>query len=592
MRPLFKLAVIAVCGVLGIAQSASPAQKPSDSEPVTTLKANTRVVLLDVVVNDKKGQPITDLTANDFTVLENGKPQKIASFNLMDKAAAVAAAAASAPPELPPGIYSNQRVLDPRGQITVLLLDALNTSFSDQKMGRLAMLKYFDEHPGERVAVFGLTSSLILLQDFTDDPKKLHKAIEARGMTQTALHSDEAGSASGAPVSTSSSVGLNFNDADNDRMASIQSYLDDFSVIQANARTLTTLEALQALGRWLRGYPGRKKLVWIAGNFPVALDPGEIGRGTNANPFVQEVKETATLLTDAQISVYAIDATGLKVNGAYFAQAGGTISGMQFGRAGAPNLTQVTDGKSALESVIASGTGSSAPDPIQIMKKFTEQTGGRAYYNRNDLDGALGASLNDGAVYYAISYSPDDKRWDGNLRKLEVKSNRPGVQLQYRRGYYALDPMRAVNQKQPQVDREVRTALLSPLLASGVSFYGSAHPSANNAKAPAKMHATNVTFQVNPRNFLFEPLEDGQQHCNVLLYVGVFSGNKLVTQVHDTLDGKWKPEAIADMVQRGGMSINLELNVPDDKVRLRLMMRDNRSGKMGALDIPYQIAAK
>src|SRR5260370_27599882 len=110
MRPLFKLAVIALCGVLGIAQNALPAQKPSDNEPITTLKANTRVVLIDVVANDKKGAPITDLTANDFTVLENGKPQKIASFELMDKAAAAAAAAAGAPPQLPPGISSHQRV--------------------------------------------------------------------------------------------------------------------------------------------------------------------------------------------------------------------------------------------------------------------------------------------------------------------------------------------------------------------------------------------------------------------------------------------------------------------------------------------------
>jgi hypothetical protein len=164
--------------------------------------------------------------------------------------------------------------------------------------------------------------------------------------------------------------------------------------------------------------------------------------------------------------------------------------------------------------------------------------------------------------------------------------------------------MRSVKQKQAQVDGEIKGALVSPLLASGISFYGSARPSKNESKAPpqivlrpegrAALHATDVTFQVDPRNLLFEPLEDGQQRCNVLLFVGVYSGKKLVAHAQDTLDRKWKPEAIANMVQRGGMSIHVELNVPEEKVRLRLLVRDNRSGKMGALDVPYpnDLAAK
>jgi VWFA-related protein len=581
----------AMCCVFAAAQSGgtSDAQKPADEGPVITLKANTRVVLLDVVVTDKQGVPITDLSPDDLKVFENGKPQKTVSFGLMDKASAAAAAKASAPPQAGPGYYSNYRGLAEQGQITVLLVDGLNwsggmaTRVAGQVYGRWQLLKYVDRHHGERLAVFGLTGSLNLLQDFTDDPEKLHKAIEKWGAEQ-ALHPDD-----------------DLNVADDP--GAINAYLNDFSTTQTNIKNSVTLDALQALGRWLAGYPGRKKLVWIGGEFPVQLD-GDLGRFTTADPFIQKVKETATLLTDAQISVYMIDATGLKVDGSYIQLGGGGTgtNGMVFGTRGGTDLTQVTNGQSALSRAIV-GSGS-VPDTHQRMNRFAEQTGGLAIYNKNDLDNALGRTLADGQTYYAVSYSPEDKRWDGNYRKLEIKTNRPGLQLRYRRGYYALDPNRAMDEKQTQVDSEIRKALVSPLLASGISFYGSARSSDVDAKAPVQtvlraegrtaLQATDVIFRVDPRNILFEQLEDGQQHCNVTVFVGVYSGRKLVAHAQDRLDGKWKPEALAQMVQRGGMSIHLELNVPNEKVRLRLLMRDNRSGKIGALDVPYlnEVAAK
>jgi hypothetical protein len=305
---------------------------------------------------------------------------------------------------------------------------------------------------------------------------------------------------------------------------------------------------------------------------------------------VEEVKETATLLTDAQISVYTIDASGVASTGSSTFSASSSGLNAQGRVRSGPQLG------AAIRSDNSAITASH-----ETMSRFAEQTGGLAFYGRNDMDKALEASIADGSVYYAVSYSPDDKKWDGNFRKLEIKSNRPGLQLRYRHGYYALNPLRAAAQSSKKVDQEIKSALTSPLLASGISFYGSAQPTSVEAQAKAAneqstapgKHQAEVRFLVDTQQISFEPVEGNQQHCNLKFFVGVYSENKLFTYVEKTLDGNLKPETFANMA-KSGMLFHANVEVPDGKVRLRLIVRDNRSGQIGALDVPYpnEIAAK
>jgi VWFA-related protein len=558
--------------LLACAFAQSPSKPPAD-DSVPTFKASTHVVLLDVVATDNQGHPVTDLKRDEITIVEQGKPQKLASFALVD----------SKKPFTPvdpiralsPGVYYNgPEVEAAKGPITVLLLDALNTSFADQKYGRYQMLKYLDEHRGQRMAVFGLTDALILLQNFTDDPEVLHKVIDRKGVRQTSLHPEEGGdAASGVP----DILPLGLDKAD------LNHFFEEFAIVQANNRTKITVEALKAISRWLSGYPGRKKLIWVAGSFPVQLDPGELGRFTYANPYIEEVKEAATLLTDSRISVYPIDAGGLTGFGSSTsystAQSGRDVNGR------APTGPQMGSAISTASGAIAAGHAN--------MNAFAQQTGGRAFYNGNDLAMALEQSLADGSIYYTLSYSPADKNWDGNLRRLQVKTSRPGLQLRYRGGYYALNPLRAAAQKPAQVDKEIKSALVSPLLASGISFYGSAQPTLSQAGSNPQMRPTEVRFLVDTKNILFEAVDGDLQHCNLKFFVGVYADNKLVSHIEQTMDGNLKPETFASMAKTG-MLFHTQVNVPDEKVRLRLIVRDNRSGKIGALDIPYsnEVAAK
>src|SRR5713101_2022839 len=151
------------------------AQQSSAEVPSVTFRTNTRLVMVDVVVTDKKGQPVTGLKADDFTVEENGKKQRI-SF-----AVAPGGTRAVAPEPAPAGILSNHpENVAPAGIPMVLLLDAANSPFKEQAYGRSQMLKYAAEQvqSGHSVAVLALTDRLHVLQQFTSDPQVLLTAIK------------------------------------------------------------------------------------------------------------------------------------------------------------------------------------------------------------------------------------------------------------------------------------------------------------------------------------------------------------------------------------------------------------------------------
>ena len=146
---------------------------PAANAPTITIRTNTRLVVVDAVVTDKKGQPVTGLKAEDFVLEENGKKQRIAFFT------PPGAPHPGARP-LPPGVLSNRpEFLKPAGVPTVLLLDGANSSFKDQAYGRWQMLKYVEQqsHTAMPTAVMTLTDHLHVLQEFTSDPEILATAI-------------------------------------------------------------------------------------------------------------------------------------------------------------------------------------------------------------------------------------------------------------------------------------------------------------------------------------------------------------------------------------------------------------------------------
>lgn len=155
---------------------ATRAQQQATEIPPPTIRVSTRMVLVDVVVRDKRGNPVSGLKPDDFVIEEDGKKQKIATF-----LAPSTGSTATAPPTLAAGLYTNRPDFrSPGGAPIVIVLDAANALFRDQAYARLQMLKFVAQQSSasNRIAVFTLTDGLQLLQDFTTDPRVLQDALQ------------------------------------------------------------------------------------------------------------------------------------------------------------------------------------------------------------------------------------------------------------------------------------------------------------------------------------------------------------------------------------------------------------------------------
>src|SRR5262249_46021636 len=165
-----------VLAAILLAATTSAPQAPSENQPggqnTPIFKAETRQVLVDVVVTDHHGNFVPGLKPGDFTVLEDGKPQKIAAFGMH---AAPAVQPKLAPPiQLPPHLYTNYQIADPSRPITIVLMDVLNTQVQDQAYTRKQMIEFLkDLPPGERVALFALGTRLRMVQGFTGNSDTL-----------------------------------------------------------------------------------------------------------------------------------------------------------------------------------------------------------------------------------------------------------------------------------------------------------------------------------------------------------------------------------------------------------------------------------
>ncbi|MGZ7052956.1 MAG: VWA domain-containing protein, partial [Candidatus Angelobacter sp.] len=176
--------------------AAAPAQQPA-YETSAVLKVKTRLVVVDVVARDSKGVPVTDLKQEDFTVLEDGKEQKLRIFSFQHPDDSAAAAPAQAPAS-GMNVVDNLPHFKPGRALNVILMDALNTSRLNQVSMRQAMIKFLETLPAnEPIAVYLLGDRIRLLQDFTTDPAVLKDVVRSfKGKNSPLL----AVSADGSPI--------------------------------------------------------------------------------------------------------------------------------------------------------------------------------------------------------------------------------------------------------------------------------------------------------------------------------------------------------------------------------------------------------
>ena len=255
-------------------QPAPTSQQPSQSG-VATLHSGTQLVVVDVVVTDKNQKPVHGLKASDFTLTEENVPQVVKHFE--EHTALTAADATRFPslPKFPPGIFTNYTPQPVNGAVNLLLLDALNTPLKDQFYVRQQLLAYLNATPpGTRIAIFGLTSQLTILQGFTSDPAILKAVTSSKFGKNSPLLPDSVG---GNGIQGTTADDMEDMGADANTVANLRQFDAQQQSFQLQVRVKYTLDAMNQLARYLSSIPGRKNLIWFSGSFPISVFPDATG---------------------------------------------------------------------------------------------------------------------------------------------------------------------------------------------------------------------------------------------------------------------------------------------------------------------------
>ncbi len=213
-------------------------------------------------------------------------------------------------------------------------------------------------------------------------------------------------------------------------------YMAEENAERNGDRGAMTLQAFQALARYLAPIPGRKNVMWVAGSFPIHFFPDTGARGKFSSPYQSDVQRTANLLTADQVAVYPILATGLDPNTVYDSN--------NYGKP-----VEADESDRSFNQI--------------AMELLARDTGGRAFYNTNDLSGAMSEAIDDGSKFYTLAYAPSNEKMDGKYRRIELKMAGGDYKLSYRRGYYAEDA------KFPKAgDEKQKSDALAPLVGFGM----------------------------------------------------------------------------------------------------------------------------
>jgi VWFA-related protein len=511
-----------------------------DAPAPLALRATTHLVEISVTAQSKQGEPVTGLTQDDFTLLDEGAPQKIAYVR------AEASKPASAPQrKLPPNLFTNR--LDAGGPVlesaTVILFDGLNTRLTDQVYAREQILKFLRQlKPGERVALYAMGRGPRVLQDFTGDSSALMQAIAA--------YKGGAAASLSAPLYDPATSGAEHFDA---WLGELTFDLYDY---YGEDRAFRTVRALTAIAGHLQQIPGRKNLIWVSGSFPVALDgdsvalpkksgPRELGKDKRDS--WPELERAARALSKSNLAIYPVDARGL-------------IAAQEYsGPLAKPELRN--------------------PDTSEIarMQVLADRTGGRAFFNNNDLAAALRRALDDARMTYVVGYYPSHHDWKGRFRKIDLRVNRPDVELHYRRGYFAQPDEPGDAWYREQV---LNASLWNPVDATGMRLTVAVTPSpAGGLDLALQIDASDIAFQSN-----------GEKHeCGLDVWLVQLDGQEKQIKTRARTNNLSLDQATFDKVKQvNGLALAEHLNPEPEAVLLRVLVRDVTTGQLGSLTVPLR----
>jgi VWFA-related protein len=577
--------------------------------PGVTFQVEVNYVDVDVVVTDELGQFVTGLTREDFEVFEDGKPQKIDTFSLVDIPVEKPNEVAVQGRTIRADTRTNRKPFD--GRVYVIVLDDLDVSAMRSAPVRDAARKFVREHmaANDLGAVVYTSGRSDAAQEFTTDRELLIRAIDkfqGRRMRSLSLERLDA-------YYQRIAFGYNLrNDADpntgtiNSQDPAGHGRTSDPTELERGTRALTVLDTLKNTAEFLGSVRGRRKAVLFFSeglDFPIR----DVFGAHDATVVIRATQDAISTAARANVNYYTIDPRGLAGMTADFMESAGLASG-----AGTPGPVLLVPGTNTPVSGITGASGGvfSVQDELlqefrtsqDTLRELAEQTGGLAAVNTNDVTPAFQRIADANSRYYVLGYYPPNHPRDGRFHKIEVRVTRPGLRVEARRGYASprgRTPEERKRDEAARLAREARRpdgkrtstpligALTSPIPQSGLTF--SVHA------APFK-HTTDeasiaVAIEIDGGRLPYAAPDAKGMVANKieLSFFGLNERGKAMSAAWSELDLNLRPET-RDRVTAHGVRANPRISLPPGRYQIRIGARETVGGQTGSvfydLDVP------
>lgn len=523
---MIRALALVMCGALLAVQL--PAQTPRQY----TFRALSELVLVNVTVRDRKGNLVRGLTANDFTVLEDGKPQRISSFDVENTEIALPTGVQQAKvltAENAPGTSVDKGAVKDR-RLVVLFFDLSSMQPEEVERAVKAAKDYFNKQmaPADLVAVVSLDSALLVNQDFTADHALLLKALDS--FSSNSGQGFEAGSTGTAEGTPDTSQPFTPDDT-------------EYNIFNTDRR----LEALRALAESMAQVDQKKSIVYFAS-----------GMDRTGVENQSELRATINAAVRANVSIYSLDTRGLE------AMVPGGEAQQASLRGSAPY-----SGKSTLNQYNANFSSQ------ETLVTLAGDTGGRAFLDSNDFSQVFRRVQEDTSTYYLLGYRSSNSVRDGRFRRITVRLNRPDLKLVYRRGYYAPADFQHTNRedRENQLDQELASDLPSTDLPVFLSA-GYFRTGRNRFFVP-------ISIVVPGSEIPFTRSKE-QDRATVDVLGAVFDPSKRpMARVRDTV--KLAVRGSLE-VQRKNVQYDTGVLLPPGKFHLKFIVRENQTGRTGSFE--------
>jgi len=501
-------------------------------------RVQSDLVLVNVTVRDKSGNIVQNLKPEDFTILEDNKPQKVVSFDIenIDAVAnqdvAQAQAPTGPPPSSPAGATASSNTTDQFKDRRLIVLFFDLSAMEPDEIGRAATSaeRYVDTQmaPADLLSIVSLGSSLLVNQDFTADHESLKKQLQAfsAGSGQ-GYEEGTTGTTEGTP-----DTGQPFTADDT-----------EYNIFNTDRR----LEALRSVAEKLSHLQQKKSLIY----FSSGMDRTGIENQS-------ELRAAINAAVRSNLAIYTMDLRGLQA-----IVAGGEAQNASL------RGTSPYSGQSMINALNSNFTTQ------ETLVTLASDTGGKAFLDSNDFSQVFKGVQQDTSTYYLLGYRSTNPARDGRYRRITVKVNVPGVKIDYRRGYYA--PADYQHSTKEDKELQLQEQLASELPATDLPLY----LSAAYFRMETRKYYVAVSLVVPGSEIPFTRNSDRDKANLDVIGLVLDSEQHPITRIRDTV--KLAVDTSAQ-VRKKNVQYDTGLNLPPGKYHLKFVVRENQTGRMGSFE--------